>query len=133
MADCFLMKHSSGVSGGGGLTQIYRGALSVSSSEPTVFECDISAYTAIILCAEHATTTDGTNTIEQFCPTVIMPKVKITTEYNEFLLCGYPYNSNFTYKNGYIKYNDGRFTMYSDNKSVGSSASIGSGIIIYGI
>ena len=132
MADCFLTKHSSGVSGGG-LTQIYRGALSMSSSEPTVFECDISAYTAIILCAEHATTTDGTNTIEQFCPTVIMPKVKITTEYNEFLLCGYPYNSSFAYKNGYIKYNDGKFTMYSDNKSVGSSASIGSGIIIYGI
>lgn len=129
MADCFLMKHSSGVSGGG-LTQIYRGALSVSSSEPTVFECDISAYTAIILCAEHATTTDGTNTIEQFCPTVIMPKVKLTAEYNEFLLCGYPYNSSFAYKNGYIKYNDGKFTMYADNRS---DASIGSGIIIYGI
>ena len=128
-----IQKTSSGTGKTGGLTQIYRGALSVSSSEPTVFECDISAYTAIILCAEHATTFDGTNAIEQFCPTVIIPKVKITAEYNEFLLCGYPYNSSFAYKNGYIKYNDGKFTMYSDNKSVGSSASIGSGIIIYGI
>ena len=132
-AVCPFPNGAKGGESGGGLTQIYRGALSVSSSEPTVFECDISAYTAIILCAEHATTIDGTNAIEQFCPTVIMPKVKITAEYNEFLLCGYPYNSSFAYKNGYIKYNDGKFTMYADNKSVGSSAGIGSGIIIYGI
>lgn len=129
MADCFLMVNDNRGKYSGGLTQIYRGSLSVSSSSPTVFECDISAYTAIILCAEHITTHDGVNEYEQFCPTVIMPKVKITTEYNGFLLCGYPYNSSFKYKLGYIKYDNGKFNMYSENKN----NDIGSGIIIYGI
>ena len=122
-----------GESGGGGrLTEIYRGAFSSSSLNPTVFDCDISEYTAIILCPVFTsrTHTIETTTIvyEQLCLTTIYPTCKIMDDhYNEFVICGYPYSSS-SVRNamGYIKCDNGKCSVYTNDPFF-------SGIIIYGI
>lgn len=121
-----------GESGGGGsLTEIYRGAFSSSSLNPTVFDCDISEYTAIILCplctVRRSTIESTTFVIDQMCPTTIIPIYKIPDYYNEFLACCYPDGvSSLRFAKCCIKYSDGKISVYSQDNFFG-------GIIVYGI
>lgn len=80
-AVCPFKAASKGGETGGGLTLLYSGALSSSSSEPTTFDGNPSAYTALVICV-------NTSALE-FCSSYIIPTSKISSSYITFGSYGY--------------------------------------------
>ena len=91
----------------GGAIELYSGALSSDSSSPTVFEADLSAYSALIIC-----TKSESSTAVQYCPSVVIPTSKLSDSYLEFSLYSYVGSTQRLGK-GYIKHEGGTFTAYS--------------------
>ena len=91
----------------GGAIELYSGALSSDSSSPTVFEADLSAYSALIIC-----TKSERGAAVQYCPSVVIPTSKLSDNYLEFSLYSYVGSTQRLGK-GYIKHESGKLTVYS--------------------
>ena len=120
-AVCPFKAASKGGETGGGLTLLYSGALSSSSSEPTTFDGNPSAYTALVICPKQA----SSSTQGHYSPSCIIPTSELSAD--KAVECTLYNYANYSLHNGYasIMY-DGNFSIYSSNAAFAN-------VTIYGI
>lgn len=89
--------------GGGGLTQLYSGAVGTSQSNVTSFSGDPSAYKALVICLKTQNA--------DYSPSTVIPVSDLSDSFLTFSVCSY-FGNTQRLGHGYIKYDSGSFGVY---------------------
>ena len=106
--------------GGGGLTQLYSGAVGASQSKVTTFNADLSTYTALIICPIAAA-----NGNVEYSPSTIIPVSKLSDVFLNFSL--------FNYVNSTVRDSHGQIKCDNNVVSVWFYSNVFTEATIYGI